>query len=71
MTKRKSNQVFNRITLGDDMKESCEVFGETIEGENREDLRKKVRDKLLSMIEAPRELKNKRIEAKLAAKQRL
>ena len=53
------------------MKESCEVFGETIEGENREDLRKKVCDKLQSMIDAPRELKNKRIEAKLAAKQRL
>jgi hypothetical protein len=57
------------------MKESCEVFGETIEGDDWEDLRKKMLAKLMEhadQVKAPeRELASKRIEAKLAAKQRL
>ena len=57
------------------MKESCEVFGETVEADSREELKKKMLAKLLEhtdQIKEPgRELASKRVEAKLAAKQRL
>lgn len=57
------------------MKESCEVFGELLEGDSREELHKKVMTKLQELAdgekEAPRELERKRVDAKLAAKKRL
>lgn len=57
------------------MKETCEVFGETIEAESREDLKKRMLAKLQEFAdgqkEVPRELERKRVEAKLAAKRRL
>ena len=57
------------------MKETCEVFGETLEADSREELKKKMLAKLQEFAngqkEVPRELERKRVEAKLAAKQRL
>lgn len=55
--------------------ETTEVFGEKLEAPTREELKKlmiaKLNEVAKQQLDAPRELENKRVAAKLAAKSRL